>query len=165
MTNEPLVSVVTPVYNGEEFLPQCIESVMAQTYRNWDFTIVNNCSTDGSLAISLKYAATDPRIKVVNNTNFLRILENHNRALRCISPEAKYCKVLFADDWLFSNGRQCGTASLCGYRLVVCSGRGAGLVDRFAVLQSCGRRSRDLSAQADLRQGCVWHSHSPANQG
>ena len=103
MTNEPLVSVVTPVYNGEEFLPQCIESVMAQTYRNWDFTIVNNCSTDGSLAISLKYAATDPRIKVVNNTNFLRILENHNRALRCISPEAKYCKVLFADDWLFSN--------------------------------------------------------------
>jgi glycosyltransferase involved in cell wall biosynthesis len=101
MSDAPLVSVVTPVYNGEEFLPQCIESVLAQTYQNWDFTIVNNCSTDKSLAISLKYAAADPRIKVVNNTNFLRILENHNRALRCISPEAKYCKVLFADDWLF----------------------------------------------------------------
>jgi glycosyltransferase involved in cell wall biosynthesis len=101
MSDTPLVSVVTPVYNGEEFLPQCIESVLAQTYQNWDYTIVNNCSTDKSLAISLKYAAADPRIRVVNNTNFLRILENHNHALRCISPEAKYCKVLFADDWLF----------------------------------------------------------------
>jgi glycosyltransferase involved in cell wall biosynthesis len=101
MSDAPLVSVVTPVYNGEEFLPQCIESVLAQTYQNWDCTIVNNCSTDKSLAISLKYAAADPRIRVVNNTNFLRILENHNHALCRISPEAKYCKVLFADDWLF----------------------------------------------------------------
>ena len=101
--SSPLVSVVTPVYNGEEFLPQCIESVLAQTYRNWDFTIVNNCSTDGTLEICEKYAALDRRIRVVTNSCFLKILENHNRAVSCLSPEAKYCKVLFADDWFFPN--------------------------------------------------------------
>jgi glycosyltransferase involved in cell wall biosynthesis len=42
---EPLVSVVTPVYNGEIYLRECIESVLNQTYTHWDYTIVNNCST------------------------------------------------------------------------------------------------------------------------
>ena len=101
MSDAPLVSVVTPVYNGAEFLPQCIESVLAQTYRNWDFTIVNNCSTDDTLSVCLKYAATDPRIRVVTNPSFLKIIENHNRTLSYVSPQAKYCKVVFADDWLF----------------------------------------------------------------
>lgn len=101
MNDAPLVSVVTPVYNGEEFLPQCIESVLAQTYQNWELTIVNNCSTDGTLSVCQKYAALDPRIRVVTNPSFLKIIENHNRTLSFISAQAKYCKVVFADDWLF----------------------------------------------------------------
>jgi glycosyltransferase involved in cell wall biosynthesis len=101
MSPAPLVSVVTPVYNGAEFLPQCIESVLAQTYQNWDFTIVNNCSTDDTLNVCLKYAALDSRIRVVTNLSFLNIIENHNRTLSYLSPQAKYCKVVFADDWLF----------------------------------------------------------------
>ena len=43
---KPLVSIVTPVYNGELYLRECIDSVLAQSYENWDYTIVNNCSTD-----------------------------------------------------------------------------------------------------------------------
>lgn len=98
---QPLVSVITPVYNGEEFLAECIESVLGQTYQNWDYTIVNNCSTDRTLEIAQAYAAKDPRIRVLTNSHFLRILANHNAAIRCISPESRYCKMLFADDWLF----------------------------------------------------------------
>ncbi len=97
----PLVSVLTPVYNGAEYLAECIESVLAQTYPNWDYTIVNNCSTDESLAIARKYAARDPRIRVVTNDRFLRIIENHNRTIRQISLESKYCKFVFGDDWLY----------------------------------------------------------------
>jgi glycosyltransferase involved in cell wall biosynthesis len=99
--SEPLVSVVTPVYNGERFLRGCIESVLAQTYSNWDYTIVNNCSTDRTLEIAQEYAAKDPRIKpVVTNKAFVRVIENHNNAFREISPESKYCKVVAADDQL-----------------------------------------------------------------
>jgi glycosyltransferase involved in cell wall biosynthesis len=98
---QPLVSVITPVYNGEDFLAECIESVLAQTYQNWDYTIVNNRSTDGTLEIAKSYAAKDSRIHVHDNRDFLPIIQNHNHAIRQISPESKYCKVVLADDWLF----------------------------------------------------------------
>ena len=103
LESQPLVSIVTPVYNGAEFLAECIESVLRQMYTNWDYTIVNNCSSDESLAIAQKYAAKDSRIKVISNTKFLRIIENLNHTIRQISPKSKYCKFVFADDWLYPN--------------------------------------------------------------
>ena len=97
----PFVSVLTPVYNGEAYLRECIESVLAQTYSHWEYIVVNNCSTDGTLRISEEYARQDKRIQVHNNDNLLEIIANHNRAFRLISSESKYCKVVSADDWLF----------------------------------------------------------------
>ena len=99
--NQPLVSIVTPVYNGDPYLAECIESVLAQTYDNWEYTIVNNCSTDRSLEIAKEYAARDARIRVCNNRDFLPMLANLNMAARQVSPQSKYCKFLLADDWLF----------------------------------------------------------------
>jgi glycosyltransferase involved in cell wall biosynthesis len=97
----PLVSVVTPVYNEAEHLAECIESVLAQTYQNWEYTIVDNCSTDGSRDIARRYSATDPRIRVHENDKFLTALANFNLALRQISNGSKFCKVVLGDDWLF----------------------------------------------------------------
>ncbi|MCR4405507.1 MAG: glycosyltransferase [Anaerolineae bacterium] len=99
--SEPLVSVVTPVYNAEPYLAECIESVLAQTYRNWEYIIVNNRSTDRSLEIAEHYARQDARIRVHNNREFLKQFQNWNHAMRQISPASKYCKVVHADDWLF----------------------------------------------------------------
>ncbi len=98
---EPLVSIVTPVYNGEPYLAECIESVLAQTYSCWNYTIVNNCSTDRTLDVAQRYARQDQRIRVLTNDRFLDIIENANNAVRQISPDSKYCKNLSADDWLF----------------------------------------------------------------
>jgi glycosyltransferase involved in cell wall biosynthesis len=98
---EPLVSVVTPVFNGEPYLRECIESVLAQTYTNWDYTIVNNCSSDRTLDIAREYAARDRRIRIHNNETFVRQIASHNVAFRQISPASKYCKLIAADDWLF----------------------------------------------------------------
>src|ERR1700722_14853304 len=98
---EPLVSVLTPVYNGDAYLAECIESVLAQTYSNWEYVIVNNHSTDGTLAIAERYAAQDRRIRVYSNETLLDIIANHNRAFRLASAEARYCKIVSADDWIF----------------------------------------------------------------
>lgn len=98
---EPLVSIVTPVFNGAEYLRECIESVLAQTYRNWEYILVDNRSTDETLAIAKQYASQDPRIKIHVNSRFLPQLANWNHALRRINTASKYCKVLHADDWLF----------------------------------------------------------------
>ena len=100
MTSEPFVSVVTPVYNGEPFLSECIESVLAQDYGNWEYVIVNNCSTDRTLELAEHYVKRDRRIRVVTNEAFVGCIENHNNAFRQISAESVYCKVVCADDQL-----------------------------------------------------------------
>ncbi len=99
-THDSLVSVVTPVYNGERYLRECIDSVLAQTYEHWDYTIVNNCSTDRTLDIAREYAARDSRIRIHNNESFFSVIENYNIAFRQISPKSKYCKVVAADDMI-----------------------------------------------------------------
>lgn len=101
MTAKPLTSVVTPVYNGARYLPECIESVLSQTYSRWEYIIVNNLSTDETLEIALHYAERDSRIRVITNNEFLSSLQNHNAALHQISPDSKYCKIVHADDWIF----------------------------------------------------------------
>ena len=98
----PRVSFVTPFFNTEKYLEECIESVLRQTYQNWDYTLVNNRSTDGSVRIAEKYANQFPeRIRVEHNSEFLSQVQNYNHALRFISSGSRYCKVVQADDWLF----------------------------------------------------------------
>lgn len=101
MQEQPLISVITPVYNGAKYLSECVDSVLGQTYANWEYIIVNNCSTDRTLEIAQNYARQDSRIRIHNNEQFVGVIQNHNIAFRLISPESKYCKVAQADDWLF----------------------------------------------------------------
>jgi glycosyltransferase involved in cell wall biosynthesis len=98
LTEQPFVSIVTPVYNGEKYLGECIESVLGQTYNNWEYIILNNRSTDDSLEIANHYAKKDRRLKVLTNDTFLEQIPNWNESMRKISPGSKYCKVVHADD-------------------------------------------------------------------
>ncbi len=95
------MSVVTPVYNGAEHLAEAIESVLGQTYKNWDYTICDNVSDDGTREIAEQYARKDERIRLVAHGEHVGLLQNWNRAIRLISPDSKYAKVLHADDWFF----------------------------------------------------------------
>jgi glycosyltransferase involved in cell wall biosynthesis len=76
---------------------------MAQTYQNWEYVIVNNCSTDRTQEIAKKYAQQESRIRIHNNHDFVGMSENHNVALRQMSPDSKYCKFVHADDWLLAD--------------------------------------------------------------
>jgi len=98
---EPLVSIVTPVYNGEKYLAECADSVLRQTYRNWEYVIVNNCSTDRTAEIAEKYVRQDGRIHVHTNKRFVGMVENENIAFQLISAASKYGKMVHADDWLY----------------------------------------------------------------
>ena len=100
---QPLVSVVTPVYNGEKYLAECIESVLAQSYQHWEYVIVDNCSTDRSPSIVERYAQLDGRIRVHRNPQLVSVWQNHHIGFRQMAPQSKYCKVLHADDWLFAD--------------------------------------------------------------
>lgn len=64
-----LVSIVLPTYNGERFIKESIDSVLAQTYSNWELIIVNDCSKDNTLSIVNDYAKNDSRIKVISNSS------------------------------------------------------------------------------------------------
>lgn len=99
--SEPLVSVVTPVYNGMPHVVEAIDSVLGQTHRNLEYVFMDNSSTDGTLELARERAAGDPRMRVLAPAEFVSADDNANRALREISPEARYVKVLHGDDWLY----------------------------------------------------------------
>jgi len=90
----PLVTILTPVYNGEPFLAECIESVFNQTYRKFEYIIVNNRSKDRTLEIASAYARKDPRVRVHDNEKFVGVIANHNIAFSLTSQKAKYVKVV-----------------------------------------------------------------------
>ncbi len=64
----PKVSIILPTYNGEKYLEQAIESILAQTYTDWELILVNDCSTDATADIVHQYAETDDRIYEIHNT-------------------------------------------------------------------------------------------------
>jgi glycosyltransferase involved in cell wall biosynthesis len=99
-STQPLVSVVTPFYNTAEHLAECIESVFRQRYDNWEYILLDNCSTDGSDEIARRYAAREPRIRLLHNDKLLPQVQNYNTALSLISQQSRYCKMVQADDWI-----------------------------------------------------------------
>lgn len=101
MDRAPLVSVVTPFFNTDRYLGECIESVLHQTYDRFEYLLVDNKSTDGSRRIAEEYAARDPRIRVIENDAFVDQLTNYNGALARIDAASRYVKVAQADDVLF----------------------------------------------------------------
>ena len=95
----PLISIIMPVYNGERFLSEAIESIIAQTYENWELLAVDDGSTDKSLQIIEAYAEKDGRIKLLKNDSGEHgpgIARNYG--IERIS--GKYTYFIDADDWI-----------------------------------------------------------------
>ena len=74
-----LISIVLPVYNGSRFLRESIDSVIAQTYRNWELLILDDCSTDDTPVIAREYEAKDKRIHYYRNEKNLKLPGNLNK--------------------------------------------------------------------------------------
>ncbi|WP_132054597.1 glycosyltransferase family 2 protein [Pseudocnuella soli] len=92
---EPLVSVLVPTYNSAAFLEEAIESVLAQTYTNFELLIVDNQSTDNTKELVQQYLS-DPRVQYQLNEKNLGMVGNFNRCLEL--AQGKYLKFLMSDD-------------------------------------------------------------------
>lgn len=92
----PEISVIMSVYNGEAYLKETIESVINQTFKNWEFIIINDCSTDSSPQILNDFAVKDERIKVYTNEVNLKLPASLNKAVSL--SEGKYIARMDADD-------------------------------------------------------------------
>ena len=93
---KPDISVIMSVYNGETYLAEAIESVINQTYKNWELIIINDCSTDSTGEILAGFFARDERIKVHTNEVNLKLPASLNKALSLC--EGKYIARMDADD-------------------------------------------------------------------
>ncbi|MCD4813554.1 glycosyltransferase [bacterium] len=92
----PKVSVIMPVYNAEKFLPKAIESIVRQTFANFEYIIIDDGSTDQSWAIIQQYAVKDKRIVAKQNQKNLHISRTLNRCLQLAQGE--YIARMDADD-------------------------------------------------------------------
>jgi glycosyltransferase involved in cell wall biosynthesis len=85
--NNPQISVIMPVYNSEEYLETAIESVLGQTFSNFEFIIIDDASTDSSNEIISKYAKKDKRIRLIRNESNQYIGRALNKAISFASTE------------------------------------------------------------------------------
>ena len=94
------VSIIVPMYNAEKFIGKTIESVLSQTYENWEMLIMNDVSTDNSLAVVNEYVKKDDRIKVVNTEKNMGVVKGRNHLIDLAN--GKYIAFLDADDYWHS---------------------------------------------------------------
>ena len=96
MNKTPEISLIMSVYNGEDYLAEAIDSVINQTFKDWELIIINDCSTDTTSEILEKYASLDERIKVYTNEVNLRLPSSLNKAMTY--AQGKYIARMDADD-------------------------------------------------------------------
>ena len=96
MSDSIKISVIMSVYNGEDYIAEAIDSVLLQTFRDFELIIINDCSTDGTGEILERYASADDRVKVHTNEVNLRLPSSLNKAISL--SKGKYIARMDADD-------------------------------------------------------------------
>ncbi len=100
LTDQPLVTVVSPLYNGERYVPILIDCMRAQTWTNWRYVIVDNHSTDGTNQAAQDCIGEDSRITLVRNPETYGVIKNHNVAFDQVTADCTWFRFLQADDVL-----------------------------------------------------------------
>lgn len=102
--NQPLVSIIMPAYNAERFIKESVESVINQSYKNWELLVINDSSKDSTKSIVESYMEKDSRIKLLNQDVNKGVVEARNRGIR--ESEGKYIAFLDSDDLWSANKLQ-----------------------------------------------------------
>lgn len=97
MEESPKVSVIIPLYNVESYLEKCVDSILNQTYTNFEIIMCDDCSTDDTLKKAKELAKKDSRIKVLENSRNLRAAATRNKCIE--NATGKYILIQDADDY------------------------------------------------------------------
>lgn len=157
MEQDTLISVIVPVYNVEEYLPRCVDSILAQTYRNLEIILVDDGTKDHSDEICDAYAQKDPRIKVIHKENG-GLSSARNAGIDAARGE--YLAFVDSDDWIepdmyahmLSTARKYGVKLVCGGRYDVSSRTGEKKVGL------CPPREAVISGEELVRRIFLWES-------
>ena len=125
-----MISIVVPVYNAEEYLKKCIDSILAQTYPNWELVLIDNGSTDESMEICRSYAQRDVRISAFHQYRNQGVSVARNLGMERCSGE--FITFIDADDWVRRDyleklvklqKKQAADMVICGYQRVYAEDR------------------------------------------
>lgn len=97
----PLISVCVPTFNAAKYLSECLDSILAQTFTDFEVLILDNQSSDETLSIAKEYADSDSRIRIVINERNIGAIPNFNRCIKLAQGE--WIKYVHADDFIAPN--------------------------------------------------------------
>lgn len=121
MEKKPLISVIVPVYNVEEYLPRCVDSILAQTYENLEIILVDDGTKDNAGLICDQYAQKDARIKVIHKTNG-GLSSARNAGIDI--AQGDYLAFVDSDDWIEPDAYEVMLTAARKYDVkLVCAGR------------------------------------------
>ena len=91
-----MISIIMPAYNAEKYIGHAIESVLAQTYADWELIVIDDASFDGTAALIARYQAQDPRVRYIRNPHNLGVAESRNRGVA--EAKGEWVALLDSDD-------------------------------------------------------------------
>lgn len=157
---QPLVSIIVPVYNTEKRLNRCIGSICAQTWQNLEILLLNDGSTDGSLAVCEEFRARDPRVRVIDKEN-TGVSDTRNVGLGM--ARGKYIQFSDSDDYLdpdftrhLVEAAEANEADLvvAPYRMVIARGMSfaRGLQEKIVPSQKEDAPAEDPAEEPEIRE-------------
>lgn len=114
--NEPLVSIIIPIYNVEAYLRECLNSVINQTYPHWECIMINDASTDGSAEIAREFCACDNRFHLLNHLENRGLSEARNTGLD--NAKGELITFIDSDDYVSKDFLSLGVKSIPGNDIV-----------------------------------------------
>ncbi len=162
--DDPLITIIVPIYNVAPYLESCLDSIKAQTYHRLQILLVNDGSTDASPDICRTYAASDSRFQLIDKEN-TGVSDSRNQALAL--AEGKYLQFVDGDDWLTKDAAETfvhaaestGADLVIGHFYRVAEGRMAqrGHIKKRRVLTRQEFAEEMMKAPANYYYGVLWN--------
>lgn len=160
----PLVSIIIPIYNAKKTIDRCVNSVLNQTYKDFELILLDDGSTDGSGQLCDAYAKKDMRVRVLHKEN-TGVSDTRNQGISIAKGE--YLQFLDSDDWLTLNATEifmrtvteysCDMVIADFYRVVGERVSQKGDIDKEGIIDRVGYAASMMQKPADFYYGVLWN--------